>query len=331
MVDNILKITLLFTPIAYCCGVNYYKFELVFFQVFSILLFTSSMFDTPKREFRLKRIIAIFLLVCLFSVVVNGFQTNSLSALINIFFACLNIYIITIYSKNLESCFNWLLVGLGINVLIYIGQRFGFHPIIDPSTLTGPNGAKIENEYGGVIGNAPRFAAFIALSLPFVNRLYMIPALILGFLLKEIAIFFTIAIIIYHRIKSIGWLFLFISVCIISILFLHKGIISSFNLRLPIWKDLITNLSQRPLLGFGIGNFKIADYACSSFLQWMYGVGMIGGIGVIAICLKRMKWYLSPLLFLCCFEYPFEIPRLYPVLVCILAYYGIEQKEEKIC
>ena len=336
MVDKVFKTILLFTPIAYCVGVHYYKFELVFFQLASILLFASALFDTPKREFNIKKLMVLFLGICLFSVVINGFQDKSLSVLITAFIACVDIFILAVYSKDLRKSFNWLMIGLGINTLVYAGQMFGYSPFIDPKTLAGPGG-EVVNQYGGIIGNAPRFAAFIALALPFVSRFYLIPALILGIFLKETSIFVAISIVviykygIYDKEWGIAWINkFFIIVGIVLIAIFSKSILQSFSLRITIWEEAINHFAQRPLVGFGLGNFKIADYSMSSFLQWIYGVGLLG-VGFICLCLKRIKWYLIPLLFLCLFEYPFEIPRLYPLLIAVIAYYAIEQKEDKLC
>ena len=333
MVDKVFKTILLFTPIAYCIGVGWYKFELVFFQIASIMLFMASMFDTPKRTFKLKKLIALFLGICLFSVMVNGFQNKSLSALINIFLGCADILILSMYSKDLKKCLNWLMAGLGINALIFVGQVYGYSPFIDPNTFTGSTGEVVKGEFGGIIGNSPRFACFIALALPFVNRWYLIPAIGLGLFLGEASIFISIFILlsktaIYHFDKEGKIIALIIGILALLVFYKHIG--HAFSIRLEAWKGVIDQLAQRPWAGFGLGSYQLTDYAMSSFMQWLYGVGLIG-IGFIVLCLRRIKWYMIPLVFLCLVEYPFEIPRLWFVLIFIIAYYAIEQKEDLLC
>jgi len=336
MVDKVFKAILLFTPIFYFPGVRAYKIELVFFQLASILLFASSLFDTPKREFKIKKPAVLFVGICLFSVIVNGFQIPSVLAINNIFFGLVSIYVLVVYCKDLKSCLNWLMIGLGINTLVFIGQKFGFSPVIDPKTMTGIKGFAwdiVIGQEGGIIGNAPRFAMFIALTLPFVSRLYLIPAVILGCFLHEASVFVSVAAVLIAEADRFGvkWLrcFLLTTVLILPFFF-HKTISQSMSSRLPIWSKMITELAQRPFVGFGLGEFKLAEFGMSSFLQWVYGVGYMG-IGFIVLCFKKMKWYLIPLVFLCLVEYPFEVPRLWPVIIFTLAYFAIDKKEEVLC
>ncbi len=338
MVDRVFKTILFFTPIAYCIGVDYWKFEIVFFQLSSIILFISALNGIPKREFNIKKLISIFLGICLFSTIVNGYQIKSLSAMINIFIGIVDIAILSIYCVDLKKCLNWLMIGLGINTVVFIGQMFGYSPFIDPSTFIGGNGQVIIGQFGGIIGNSPRFAAFIALMLPFVSRWYLIPALILGLFLNEASILFSIFCVSLYTIYTINndmlnpnqYSVLFISLLfagLASIFFFREHISQSFSIRFSMWRDVISNLAQQPFNGFGLGVFPLADYAASSFLQWIYGVGVLG-VGFITLCIKRIKWYMLPLIFLCLFEYPFEIPRLWPLIIFIIAYYAIEQKED---
>lgn len=333
MVDRVFKVILLFTPIAYCVGVAPYRFEIIFFQIASILLFGAALLDKPKREFNIKKLTVLFLGICLFSVASNGFQDRCLSAITIILFACVDIYILTVYSKDLKKCLNWLMIGLGINTLVFVGQMFGYSPFIDPETIHGNSGAV--SEYGGIIGNAPRFAAFIALTLPFVKRIYLIPALIIGLFLREASVFVSVFTVCFY--ESFGRIFsmkktisISVILAIAFIILFHKSIGNSFSIRFTVWKSIIDLLAQRPLNGIGLGNFSLADYGLSSFLQWLLGVGILG-LGFIYVCLKRMMGYMVPLLFLCIFEYPFEIPRLYPLLIFTIAYFAIEQKEDKLC
>ena len=291
----------------------------------SILLFISALYDTPKRDFKIKKLMSLFLGICIFSVVVNGFEIRNISALINIFIGCVDVIILAVYSENLKKCLNWLIVGLGINTLFMITQMFGF-------TQFAAEKIGQYKEFGGIIGNAPRFAAFIALCLPFVSVWYIIPALILGILLKEASIFVSILVIlVYQLVKQMKYKTLaFVSIGVLGLIgFFHSYILQAFSIRLTVWKTLLENLFQRPLIGFGLGFFDIADYGFS-IMQWLYGVGILG-IGFIVICLKRMEWYMVPLLFLCIVEYPFEIPRLYPLIIFVIAYYAINQREERLC
>lgn len=327
MVDRILKAILLFTPIAYCVGVNYYKFEVIFFQVTSMVLIASSLFDTPKRKFKIKKLITLFFGVCLLSVAVNGFEPRGMTTLVSIFLGCASIYVLTVYSENLQKCFKWLLIGLGINAVICIGQHLGYSPFIGTQGLG--------KEFGGIIGNAPRFATFLTLCVAFVHPFGLIILVIMGAVLTESVLSLAALIMLLIRIYKSNFttrrVFLFLTGLIFfGLIFLcWKKIIfnPSYIVRISIWKNIVTNLAQRPFSGFGLGFFNVADYGFSSFFQWIYGVGFLG-IGFVVICVKRMRVCLVPLLLLCFVEYPFEIPRLWPVIIFTIAYYAIEQKED---
>jgi hypothetical protein len=51
MVNKLLKILLLFSPIAYGVGIPLEKFDLIFFYLAVLSLFISSLWDKPRREF----------------------------------------------------------------------------------------------------------------------------------------------------------------------------------------------------------------------------------------------------------------------------------------
>ena len=323
MVDRVFKTILLFTPIAYCVGVGAYKFELIFFQMASVILFISTMFDNQKRQPQGKALIGLFLGLCLLSVYLHGFQLRNLSALINILIGCFDIYIVSAYVRDINKCANWLLIGIGLNTLVFIGQILGYSPFIDPNTFTGSAGEVIKGEFGGIIGNAPRFAMFIALVLPFVSRLYIIPALIIGIYLQEVSVFFSAYVTLMMksdwRLSSVVFFSGLVAVGVF-----YQKIFHSITIRLPIWRQIVDLLAHSPIKGYGLGRFDLADYAMSSFLQWIYGVGFLG-IGFFILCIRKIKWYLIPLFFLCLFEYPFEVPRLWIVIVFCIAFYAIKE------
>lgn len=332
MIDKILKLILLLTPIVYYPGVFFYKFELMFFQIASIFLFMACLLDKPKRNFNIGRLIALYLGICLFSVMINNYEVKSLSVLFNIFLACIDIFIITVYVQDLNRCFKWLGYGIILNSIVYIWQLLGYHPLIVQDGLS----------YGGIPGNAPRFSFLLTLAMPFLPLWYLLPLFILGIFLKKTCVFFSIICVIVYKLSKLykdGWhkqmikiLSSLLTIFIIGTLFIfRKKFYHSVNVRLWFWKETITQILNNPFKGWGLGNFKIADYASNSFLQWIHAVGILGA-GFIVICLKKIKWYLVPLLFLCLVEYPFEIPRLWFLIICSIAYWAIETKEEvKIC
>lgn len=333
MIDKIFKIILLFTPIAYCVGVPFYRFELLYFQIASMVLVVSALYDTQKREFNLKKLLTLFLGICFFSVITNKFNLRSVSALINVFLGCLDIYIITIHVENIKKCFKWLLVGVIINSLICTGQFNGIHSFVDPSM--------IGSEFGGIVGNSPRFATMLTVCVGFVNPLLLPVLAISGFMLTECIVTFASLIVFTVKLISTNLLGYKVKYLIASLLALgllifiylckNKIIFNPcYGVRFDLWKTMLTNLAQRPLIGYGLGNFEVADFGFSSFFQWIYGVGVLG-FGFIFICIKRMKLYLLPILLLCLVEYPFEIPRLWMVLVFAISYYAIDQKEDILC
>lgn len=329
MTDRILKAILFFIPIAYYPNIAPLKFELLFFQISSILLFMACLIDTPKRQFNIGKPVVIYLAICLFSVIINNYDLWSMTVLFNIFLGCIDIFIIITYAQDLQRCFRWLGYGIILNSIVYIWQLFGYHPIM----------AQV-GHYGGLVGNAPRFSFLIALAIPFLPLWYLLPLFILGIFLKKTCVFFSIACVIAYKLYKSDWRKLpvkvsyslfFISIVTALLIFRDK-FLYSFNYRLSFWKDAITYILQSPVKGYGLGNFK-PEHTFNSFLQWIHGVGLLGAgfIGFIAfiiIRLKKIKWYLLPLIFLCTMEYVFEVPRLWFLIICIIAYYAIEIKEE---
>jgi hypothetical protein len=330
MVDRVFKVILLLSPIIYCFNIHPYQVEMIFFQCSAIALFISSLFDTPKREFNLKYLTGIYLGLCLYSVVVNGFSNVSMTALTNCSFGCLSLYIIVVYSTNLQNYFKWFGLGIIINTIVFLFQIAGYSPIITDGLVKG--------QEGGIIGSGPRFAYFLALITPFVPIGFLLPIFIIGMYLRESIVVISALIMAFYKnwflCYSQRLFFVKVSIIVltgIALVFLgREELYRSFMLRLRAWEPVVNHLCQRPLLGLGLSNYKLTTLCLSSLLQWVYGVGVLG-FGFIAICVKRMDIKLIPLFLLCLVESPFETIRLWPVIILTIGVYAIKQKEERLC
>lgn len=333
MVDIILKIILLLAPIYYCFNVHPNIMELFFYQISCMVLFIASFLDKPKREFNIRQFAVAFVGIFLFALV-NHAKTNlgmyeNIGYLANVFFGISALYTISVYCRDWKKCIDFLVIGLSINLLVFFAQTLGWHPIITSLPMDANN--NIVNEFGGIAGNSTRLGYFLALITPFISFIPLVFVAAMGIVLKEILVTVCAIAMIFLGTKNI---IIRISIAILSILGLYSlyhQIGQSFNFRLGIWKQAIEEICKRPVIGYGIGNFKIAEYCFSPFIQWIHGVGVIG-LAFIVLCLRKINILLVPLFILCLFEYPFEVKRLWPVIIFILAVYSIEQKKEvRLC
>jgi hypothetical protein len=250
----------------------------------------------------------------------------SLSALINIFLGIMAIYAITVYCVDFKSCSAWLVAGITINLLVLLGQVLGFNPII--TDLPHDIGGKVLTfELGGIMGNAPRLSMLMALTTPFLGSVSLISFCIMGLAMKEISLVIVALAMLIVINKS--WLrYIIIALAIGTIVYYYRQIFASLSFRSNIWQDTILGVCRRPWSGLGLGYFSVSDFCFSSFLQWIYGVGIAGFI-FICYCFKKINIYLIPLAILCLIKYPFEVQKLWLVICFAIASYFYKKEETK--
>ncbi len=152
MVDKILKLLLLLSPICYTTNISLQVFDLIFFRLGIMLLFCASLFDKPKRDINLALPIFSILGLCIYNLFIHGFNQIILTYTFNVFLFLLAINIIVNYASNPKEFYKWIKYAAAINIVVFLIQELGYNPIINTSIDT-----------GGIMGNAPRLAAYLSI------------------------------------------------------------------------------------------------------------------------------------------------------------------------
>lgn len=338
MVDKLLKLLLLLSPIAYTTGISLGLFDVVFFRLGMIALFCASLFDKPKRNIKLALPIALILGLCVFNLFTHGFNQVIFSYTFNMFLALLGLSIIVNYASPLKEFSKWIVGAILINIFVFIMQKFGFNPILNSS---------IEN--GGIMGNAPRLAGYLTITLPilFSFSLWFIPLIfLLSLILKEYVLLGVGIVYLFMKFKNRVIRLSLIGISVSGIILLHNEIICSLiTTRWILWKPTLEMIFNHPLNGFGLGLFQNlsnqfinskgyqVDYAMNSYLEFILGAGLTGLVLIVLGIRKFIKSFdfsieafgVLALLFLACLEYPLEIPRLWITIIFIIGMFIIKK------
>lgn len=348
MVDKFLSFIFFFAPIFYLTKMSLVKSETIFFELSVAMLFILSCFDKPKREVNLNLFLYL-LALAIFQLIVYNFSPTSATCVKNIFIGSVGISIIARYSDGLNRNMLGMIVLAGcINIVITIIQNLGYNPIIE--NVHNNNGSNLIN--GGMMGNAPRLGNYLALTVPlafsyscFAGALWLIAGLYIGQYPVFLVGFITVLIFelqatnLRHR-KAflIPVIFLFI----VFILLEHAHILQSLSVRLTQWQPIFDQIFQHPILGLGLGTYPIFmnnynEVAMSSLIEFLFNFGFIGG-GVILYFFIRdfitnfrvtlISTSLIGLGVLSIFEYPFETPRFWPLIIAMSGFYLIERTGE---
>ena len=339
MVDRVLKILLLLSPLAYWVGIELNIVDLVFFRLGAIVLFCASLFDKPKRSINLSLPIVLIIGLCLFNLFTHQFNQVVFSHTLNIFFALMSLSIIVNYASPLDKFRKWIIGAVVINIVVFVGQKFGFSPIIQ-----NPHG-----EPGGILGNAPRFGDYLAITLPIICSLsiwLIIPLLIISLIIKEYALLGVGIIYLFLKIKNRAFRISLVGVALLGSILLHKQIIFSLvNVRWFVWKPTLEAIFQNPL-GYGLGLFPQlshqfiktngyqVDFVSNSYIEFIFGIGLLGLVLIIWAIRKFIKHFdlsiealsVLSILLLALLEYPLEIPKLWLTMIAIFGFYIIKQK-----
>ena len=339
MVDRILKILLLLSPLVYFMGIDLNIVDLIFFRLGVIVLFCASLFDKPKRNINIALPISLIMGLCLFNLFTHAFNQVVFSYTLNIFLALMALSIIVNYASPLDKFRKWIIGAVAINIIVFIAQKFGFSPIIQ-----NPQG-----EPGGILGNAPRFIDYLTLTLAVVcsySLWFIIPLLIISLIVKEYTLLGIAVIYLFLKIKNKVFRISLVGTSFIGMILLHKQIIFSLvNVRWLVWKPTIEAIFQNPL-GYGLGLFPQlssqfiktngyqVEFVSNSYLEFIFGAGLLElalifwGVNKF---IKRFDLSIEALsvlsiLLLSCLEYPLEIPKLWFTIIALTGFYIIKQK-----
>ena len=344
MVDKLLKLILLISPIAYTTGISLNLFDIMFFRLGSMMLFCASLFDKPKRNINLATPIALIMGLCLFNLFTHSFNQIIFSYVVNMFLALLSLSIIVNYASPLKEFSKWIVGAALINIFVLIIQKFGFNPFFSHNP-----------EEGGLMGNAPRLADYLTIISPILLScsLAFIPLLlIMSLLLKEYILLFVVLILVFIKFKNKVIRAIIVGVSLSGVVLLyHQIIFSLLHTRWLVWKPTLEAIFNHPLNGYGLGLFSnlssqvvgikgyLAENCFNSYIEFVFGAGLLGLILIGLGIKKYIKHFdlsveslsVLALLILSLLEYPVEIPKLWFTIIAIIGFFIIKTNKEAIC
>lgn len=327
MIDKIFPIILLFSTIAYTTNISLNMFDIIFFRLSAMVLFVASLFDTPKRNIRLIAIpVAGLLGIGLVNLFIHSFKPVILSNIHNLFLACVIFTIVYAYITDVKKCVKYILIGCAINLIVFLGQKMGFNPILNQPGYVGTE--------GGIMGNISRLGIYLALIAPFLSSVWLGAFFVLGIIFKQHAITAIVAIIFFMRGKEESpQKFIVILSALAGLFLFRQHLIDSLIFRWSHgWKIAIEGICQSPLFGYGAGwTPQGYEVIANSYLQAGYGLGLgiLAWIGWMIYKLKlSARQMLLPLLVLMSIEYPIETPRFWILIITITVFAAITNYEE---
>src|SRR3990167_3381133 len=178
---NTAKVILFLSPLAYMSGRSLDGFDCVVFHASFCLLIIAFLFYQPIKAVSTLKPFAVFLLACLISTALNGFNVISSVCLLNASMAAVITFILC-FVGDYRQFTNVFIIATGVNVALSALSSIGFSPIIQ-----NPGG-----EAGGMFGNAPRLCYYLAITMPFVVERFRCSVVfyaICGLLFKELYLF----------------------------------------------------------------------------------------------------------------------------------------------
>lgn len=350
--DNILKILLVLSVCMYHPGINLIHFEGIFLPISVIILFISSLFSERERTIPLdvRYLIAGLLCVCLFSLYSHISTENRMMVMIyiiNIFFAIVGFILILQYCESYEQCYKFIILGAILNIIVFGFQKIGYNPIL---TTTDKVYA------GGIMGNLPRMTTYLSIILPIIYfksfTLFIIcicislfggqepQIVILGVGLILLFLFDPFDKILFpnSRRKKIIQISIIV-LAIAGLFFYYDSIINSFRVRLDNWGKVLDIYFSKPLIGIGVGvypfeiGFGKDRVFHSSMLQFLTCGGLFSLFWVCYVIKSNIKRIdisyesisIISLILVSLIEYPFEIKRLWLIIMFMLATFIIKQ------
>lgn len=341
MVDLVIKIFLLITPLAYWQGEQLNNFDIKLMHIIPICLFIASFFDKPIRYVYGKKYLALLLGGGILSFFIHDLNIYIMNHNINLFLLSFSYCLIVIYCKDYKSMYKYMILGVILNSIYLISQKLGFDPLPFAFPKSHP---------GGMLGNSPRFSTYLCLLLPciFTFNIFLFFGCI-GLSLwgdPQCAILGVATIVLFFNSKNLTSR-LFVIVCaILGVFFLYDHLFESIIVRGKIWANSLEILFSNPFMGVGAGihpggiNFVnkagFDGMICSSLLQFVIGYGITSIIFLYFLFknffsnidlenIGKEEITIISLIFLSTIEYPLEIKRLFFTITAILAFYSIKQ------
>lgn len=342
MVDKAIQIILVLSPIVYFRTMTQNVFDMMFFHLCAVVLFMASLFDHPVREFSYSKESLALFAVCLFNVILHRFDMYVMNSVLNLFIGFVCVYILVRYVQSLNKLRTAIAIAAAINIAAYVIQRAGFNPF-------SPMGS--QNHLGAFLNTNCRFTTYLSTILPVCSGspYIILPVFIaVSIWAKQQAILIPAATYLMLKAKNINLKALVLIAAVASVFI---PVLSTFHssghvsVRIETWKNVINGLMNNPVCGYGFGVFpwgpdKVlanADAAIySSLLQFVCGLGVLS-IAWLVWVIKRVFKYdgsiesisIVCLGVLCIYEYPFEIPKLWPTLIAIISMFLIRMQSNK--
>jgi hypothetical protein len=310
---------------------NPYKMELMFFQTAVSILFIISIWCKRRRELsnEAKVFCTVLLSLTLAGVALNGFASVSMMAWLILLLCSLFGMLVYQYCEKPKKVMWFVTAGAIVNIAVMLLQRYGGIDVLTPTI--GDIKMPVPGEYGGLIGSSPRLGMLLTMIFPLCS--WPVAAVFAGVCLwiKELTVLAVVSLILFFK-SDRWWKKLIIAVISAAgVYFLRGYIIQALGARWVSWKPALIVILNNPK-GFGVGLFPSVF---SSVLQTIYMMGL-AGIAFYVYIFQRLSKNFKPtaevlaviaLLSLMVFEYVLETIRLWPVIITVVAFYFIKQKE----
>jgi hypothetical protein len=310
--------------------------DLILFRTGVIGLFMVSLIDKPKRQIPqdILQIVLSLFTIAIINIFIHTFAPVTMMGFQNLCLGIIGFCIVYIYWDEKQDIRRYILYAGLINLLFFIGQRFGFNPAFNKMPFTG--------EEGGLLGNKQRLMTYFTLLTPFLPMPFLIISFVLGIFTKQYIIFIPIALMLFAKRKMpFGRLIIALST-LIALYILRGRLFASLAYRFNnAWSPALTAFFKQCLIGFGLGARVLPDMEVigSSYLQFIFSVGIIGAawIGYVfktiykKISFNRESVAFMTLTLVMTVEYPLEILRLWFLVIAILTMFLIKQKGAPQC
>lgn len=358
MINNIIKILLLLSPIIYSRQISHMNVDFVFYVISIMALISVSFFCEKKMDFIANDSLLILFICCALNIFVHNMNTIIVGNTLNLFLAVIGIKTIVEYADNTEQCYKYILIAGLINCIIYAFEMHNFHPILK-NVREGVDNNLIEYN-GGIIGNTPRFTTYLSIISPvalyYSKFLYVI---LCGYCFNFAVIYSKEGNLLSYKFDPQFWalscfvviIFIMSNKHIKQIIFLSFVILLFYNYEVLIRKLLtrkdmymaaLYNFLYNPIKGTGLGilpeifgkNNVGKDYTvCSSILQFIMQTGVLGLFFILNILNKFCKNInfkninciaIFAVIYMSIIEYPIEIKRVWFTIICFISFFIID-------
>ena len=333
LVTKVFQLLLLLSPICVGADVDMDMFDLIFFRTGIIVLFMASLLDKPKRSMPeyINKIVFGLLGLCIFNIFVHSFAPAVMACTMNLFLGIAGIYIIYTYLDEKANLLKYIFIAGVINLLFFAGQVLGFDPVFDKIPL---NSAPLA---GSFLGNSARLGVYFALIAPFISAWLIPVAIFIGLLCSQYTIFIPVALLLLMKARSRRLKIALVFLVLLSVFILRTHILTSIQVRIDAISLALKYFFDRPLIGFGLGNIvdQKLNFFSTSYIRFLIGAGIFGLVWMgyafksiyKSIGNNRESLAFITLLLIASIEYPFELTRLWYLIIAIIIMFLIKKGE----